>query len=227
MYNVITFLGGAGQPTAHLSSLANISLYTIFTLACPLAPATLHHFGLQRTLCFGSLGYAAYGASLWSYNHDGNVGFVIFGGCWCGLSAAFLWTAEGTAITAYASEETKGLYVSILWSVFQSGVVIGAAIPLGQNWRAGLENGSRVNDGTYIGLFAIMLGGAGLGLGLCDWERIVREDGTRVEVRGRRRGFGEELRSSWRVCRRNWWIGFFCPMCWAVNYYVVSRFVGD
>lgn len=44
-------------------------------------------------------------------------------------AAAFLWVAEGTAITAFASEDKKGMYVSIFWSIFQFGVVIGAAIP--------------------------------------------------------------------------------------------------
>jgi hypothetical protein len=34
MYNVITFLGGAGQQTAYLSDVANIALYTVFTVAC-------------------------------------------------------------------------------------------------------------------------------------------------------------------------------------------------
>lgn len=85
-------------------------------------------------------------------------------GAWCGLSAAFLWVAEGTAITSFASEDKKGMYVSIFWSIFQSGVVIGAAIPVGQNWNTGSSNGSHVNDGTYVGLFILMLLGAFLGL---------------------------------------------------------------
>ncbi|KAF7189746.1 UNC93-like protein [Pseudocercospora fuligena] len=221
MYNVITFLGGAGQQTQWLSDIANIALYTVFTTFCFIAPACLNYFGLQWTLCFGGFGYAAYAASLWCYNHTGNVPFVIFGGCWCGLSAAFLWCAEGTAITAYASEEKKGLYVSIFWTIFQSGVVIGAAIPVGQNWNAGVNNGSRVNDGTYIGLFALMLFGAFLGLCLYPWYFIVREDGTRVLLLQDQKTFKEEMISSYQVCKRNWWIIFFCPMCWAVNYYVV------
>lgn len=223
MYNVVTFLGGAGQQTAWLSDMANIALYTVFTAFCLVAPACLNFFGLRATLCFGGFGYAAYVASLWCYNHTGNVPFVIFGGCWCGLSAAFLWTAEGTAITAFASEDKKGLYVSIFWSIFQLGVVIGAAIPVGQNWHAGADNGSRVGDGTYVGLFVLTLLGALLGLAVYPWHKIVREDGSRVMLEERRRTFPEELAASWRVCRRNPWIAFFWPMCWAVNYYTVYQ----
>ena len=97
MYNVITFLGGAGQQTAYLSDVANIALYTVFTVSCLVAPACLNYFGLRATLCFGGFGwalffdvqrnlltvmnrYAAYASSLWCFNHTGNTGFVIFGG---------------------------------------------------------------------------------------------------------------------------------------------------
>lgn len=65
MYNVITFLGGAGQETTYLSDIANISLYTVFTVFCLISPACLNYFGLRASLCFGGFGYAAYAASLW------------------------------------------------------------------------------------------------------------------------------------------------------------------
>lgn len=222
MYNVIIFLGGAGQQTAYLADISNVALYSVFTVFCMIAPACLNYFGLRLALFAGGLGYAAYAASLWCYNYTGNVPFVIFGGCWCGLSAAFLWTAEGAGITSFASEEKKGLYVSIVWSIYQVGVVIGAAIPVAQNWKTGVENNSRVNSGTYIGLMVLMLCGACLGLVLYPWHKIVREDGSRVTLE-RQKTFMEELRSSSQVLRRNWWVVFFAPMCWAVNFFVVYQ----
>lgn len=223
MFNVITFIGGAGQQSAWLSDTSNIALYTVFSVFCFVAPACLNYFGLRATLCAGGIGYAAYAASLWCFNHTGNVPFVIFGGCWCGLSAAFLWCAEGTAITSFASEDKKGLYVSIFWSIFQFGVVIGAAIPVGQNWNTGTSNGSRVSDGTYIGLFILMLIGTFLGLAMYPWQRIIREDGSRVMLETNTKSFLEELQMSWAVCKRNWWIVLFWPMCWAVNYYNIYQ----
>ena len=63
-YNVITFLGGAGQQTAWLSDWANIVLYTVFSVFCFVAPATLNYLGLRLTLFIGGIGYAAYAASL-------------------------------------------------------------------------------------------------------------------------------------------------------------------
>jgi len=220
MYTVIIVLGGAGQQTAYLSDVSNIALYTVFAVFCLIAPACLNYFGLRPTLFFGGIGYAAYAASLWCYNYTGNVPFVIFGGCWCGLSAAFLWTAEGVGITSFASEDKKGLYVSITWSIYQFGVVIGAAIPVGQNWHSSASG--RVNSGTYIGLMILMLCGAALGLVMYPWNKIVREDGTRVRIE-RQKTFMEEVRSSGQVLRRNWWIIFFAPMCWAVNFFGVYQ----
>jgi hypothetical protein len=63
-YNVITFLGGAGQQTAYLSDVGNIALYTVFCVFCFVAPAFLNYFGLRITLCFGGFGYAACASSL-------------------------------------------------------------------------------------------------------------------------------------------------------------------
>lgn len=222
MYNVIIYLGGAGQQTAYLSDVSNIALYVVFTCFCLIAPACLNFFGLRPTLCFGGVGYAAYAASLWCYNYTGNVPFVIFGGCWCGLSAAFLWTAEGAGLTSLASEDRKGMYVSLVWSIYQVGVAIGAAIPVGQNWNASSTSSGRVTDGTYIGLMILMLCGAALGLLLRPWHLIVREDGTRVTLE-RQKTFFEELKSSREVLSRNWWIIFFAPMCWAVNFFGVYQ----
>jgi len=119
-----------------------------------------------------------------------------------------LWCAEGTAITAFASEDKKGLYVSIMWSIFQSGVIIGSAIPVGQNWNAGTNNNSRVNDGTYIGLMILILFRAALALVLYPWQKMVREDGSRVLIE-RYLSFVQELASSWHVFKNNLWILFF------------------
>lgn len=182
IYQVITALGGAGQQSPHLADSASITLFSVFMGLTLIAPATLNYLGIRLTLSIGSLGYAAYAASLWCYNHTHNQPFVIFGGAWCGLSAAFLWVAERVGPAAYASEDKKGLYIAIFWTVYQIGTMIGAAIPVGQNWNAGTSNHSTVSDGTYIGLFILMLCGAVIALCLCPMDRVIREDGTRVAL---------------------------------------------
>ncbi|EXJ82918.1 hypothetical protein A1O3_06734 [Capronia epimyces CBS 606.96] len=222
MYGVIMSLGGAGQETAYLADVSNIALCAVFTVFCFVAPALLMYFGLRPMLCFGGVGYAAFAASLWCYNHTGNTGFVIFGGAWNGLSAATLWQAVGTGVAAYAAEGLKGFYISIMWSILNVGALIGAAIPLGQNWNAGDNNGSRVNDGTYIGFFVLMICGSVIGLTLYPWQKMVREDGSRVTL-GDHKTLKQELVSSYRVVMAHRWIVFFFPMSWAVNFYFIYQ----
>jgi hypothetical protein len=82
-----------------------------------------------------------------------------------------------------------------MWSNFQSGAVSGSAIPVGQNGNCGTNNTSHVNDGTYIGLMILILFGAAVALVLYPWQKMVREDGSRVLVE-RRISFYQELVSS-------------------------------
>ncbi|EXJ84578.1 hypothetical protein A1O3_05248 [Capronia epimyces CBS 606.96] len=222
MYHVITAMGGAGQQTATLADGANITLYTVFTVFCFVSPACLNYFGMRATLCFGAVGYAAYASSLWCYNRTGNEGFVYFGGAWNGLSAAFLWTADRTGISAYATEDKKGLYVSIFWTVFQVGTVVGSAIPVGQNWNAGVGNKSTVSDGTYIGLFILMITGACVALLLYPMTKMVREDGTRVTLPAQLTWL-EQLRASWQVLKDHKYIMWMWPYAWAINYYSIYQ----
>ncbi|KAL5318582.1 hypothetical protein ACEPPN_013644 [Leptodophora sp. 'Broadleaf-Isolate-01'] len=222
MYHVLSALGGAGQVTAYLADMASIALYAVFAFFALIAPPCLNYFGIRYTLCFGGIGYAVYAASLWCFNHTGNESFVIFAGAWNGLSAAFLWTAERTGITAYATEDNKGLYVAIFYSVYQIGTMVGSAIPIGQNWNAGLHNNSTVTDGTYIGLFIMMLLGACTALILWPMDRMVREDGTRVTLPSQLT-FKQQVVDCWKILKGSPWITLVWPYSFGYYYYNVYQ----
>ena len=102
-------------------------------------------------------------------------------------------------------------------------MVIGSAIPVGQNWDAGSSNNSTVGDGTYIGLFILMIIGSFFGLILYPWHKMVREDGTRVLNSSQQSTLKEELMWSWIVVKTQIWIILFWPYCWAINYYNVYQ----
>jgi len=68
----------------------------------------------------------------------------------------------------------------------------------------------------------LILFGAALALVLYPWQKMVREDGSRVLVE-RHFSFTQELASSWHVFKNNLWILFFWPWCWAINYYTVYQ----
>ena len=79
---------------------------------------------------------------------------------------------------SYPTEQQKGRYIGIFWAIFNLGAVIGAAIPIGQNWNTTL---AYVNDGTYIAFFVLMVTGFILAFFLAPPHKIIRDDLTRVE----------------------------------------------
>jgi MFS family permease len=63
-------------------------------------------------------------------------GFVITAGAILGICAGLLWTAQGSLMLAYPTESQKGKYISIFWSIFNLGGVVGASVSLGQNFHS-------------------------------------------------------------------------------------------
>ena len=62
--------------------------------------------------------------------------FVIAAGAILGICAGLLWTAQGSLMLAYPTEDQKGKYIGIFWGVFNVGAVVGASISLGQNFHS-------------------------------------------------------------------------------------------
>ena len=70
-----------------------------------------------------------------AYNiHPNDGGFVIGAGAYLGISAGLLWTAQGSLMLAYPTENQKGIFIGIFWSIFNLGSVVGAAVSLGNNF---------------------------------------------------------------------------------------------
>lgn len=86
----------------------------------------LNYVGAKATLAIGGFGYCVYSASYLCYNHTKNDGFVIFAGTLLGVCAAFLWTAQGTVMMSYPTENEKGRYIGLFWGIFNLGAVIGS-----------------------------------------------------------------------------------------------------
>ncbi len=70
-----------------------------------------------------------------AYKLHPNLGpFVITAGAYLGVSAGLLWTAQGSLMLAYPTEDEKGKFIGIFWSIFNLGGVVGAAVSLGNNF---------------------------------------------------------------------------------------------
>jgi len=66
--------------------------------------------------------------------HEDAGGFVIAAGAILGLCAGLLWTAQGSLMLAYPTEDQKGKSIGIFWSIFNLGGVVGAAVSLARNF---------------------------------------------------------------------------------------------
>lgn len=128
MFNAVTGLGGAGQLGTKAVSDANTALYSTFAVVGFFAGSIANWIGLQLTLSIGGFGYFLYVASLLSYNHNKNLGFLVFAGALLGVCAGLLWCAQGAVMMSYPHENEKGRYILVFWVIFNLGGVIGSLV---------------------------------------------------------------------------------------------------
>ena len=128
MFNAVNGLGAAGQVDPYDINYANTVLYATFSVVGFFAGSIANRIGLRLTLGLGGFGYFLYIASILSYNHNQNAGFLIFAGAILGVCAGMLWTAQGTVMMSYPPEKSKGKYISWFWMIFNLGAVIGSLV---------------------------------------------------------------------------------------------------
>jgi hypothetical protein len=78
--------------------------------------------------------------------HPNNGGFVIAAGAILGISAGLLWIAQGSLVLSYPTETQKGRFISIFWTIFNLGAVIGSAVSLAINFKSSV---SIISDFIY------------------------------------------------------------------------------
>ncbi|KAI0479396.1 major facilitator superfamily domain-containing protein [Xylariaceae sp. FL0804] len=213
LYNALSGLGGGGQVNASVQDKASVATYSTFAIVGFFSGTFANKLGIKTTLALGGFGYSLYSASFLCYNHTQNQGFVIFAGTLLGVCAGLLWTAQGAIMMAYPPEKSKGRYISTFWIIFNFGGVIGALIVLAQN----IDNkGGTVNDGTYIALIVLMLAGAALALFLCDGDKVVRDDGSKV-ILMKSPTWKSEFIGLWETISLSPWVVLLFPMFFSSN----------
>jgi MFS family permease len=220
MFNAVNGLGAGGQVDAYDINNSNTALYATFAGIGFFAGSIANRIGLRMTLGIGGFGYFLYIASILSYNHNKNAGFLIFAGALLGLCAGMLWTAQGAVMMSYPPEKSKGKYISWFWMIFNLGAVIGSLIPLGQNLHS---EGKKVNDGTYIAFLVLMAAGFVLAAFLCDPKYIQRSDGSHVIVM-KNPTWKSEILGLFEVLRTDWYIILLFPMFLASNWFYTYQF---
>ncbi|EFE36170.1 DUF895 domain membrane protein [Trichophyton benhamiae CBS 112371] len=228
MFNAVSGLGAGGLVNPQDIDKANVALYSTFAVVAFFAGSIANRLGLRYTLTFGGFGYFLYVASILSYNHNKNAGFLIFAGALLGVCAACLWTAQGTIMMSYPDEYSKGKFISWFWAIFNLGGVIGSLrtltfcskVPLANN----LHNKSNsVQDSTYILFMVLMFVGFLLGFALVNARDIKRSDGTRV-ILMKNPSWKSELIGLVTVLKSDWYIIALFPMFFASNWFTTYQF---
>ncbi|XP_041010992.1 UNC93-like protein 1 [Juglans microcarpa x Juglans regia] len=177
MFNALSGMGGGGQVDPTAANNANTALYTTFAVFGVLGGGIYNILGPRLTLVTGCSTYVLYAGSFLYYNHKERQEFAIVAGAFLGVGAGLLWAAQGAIMTSYPPIHRKGTYISLFWSIFNMGGVIGGLIPFILNYNR--AEAASVNDGTYIGFMAFMSAGTLLSLSILPPSKVVRDDGTR------------------------------------------------
>lgn len=177
MFNALTGMGGGGQVDHTAGNNANTALYATFAVFGVLGGGIYNILGPKLTLLCGCSTYALYAGSFLYYNHYHHQAFAIVAGAFLGIGAGLLWASEGAIMTSYPPRDRKGVYISLFWSIFNMGGVIGGLIPFVLNYNR--VTAVSVNDGTYIGFMVFMATGTLLSLSILHPSKVIRDDGSR------------------------------------------------
>ena len=213
MFNALQGLGGAGQVDPSAQTAANTALNSVFAVVAFFSGTVANRLGLRLTLAVGGVGYCVYSASLLCFNHTQNFGFVVAAGAILGFCAGLLWTAQGAIMMSYPPEKLKGRYISWFWIIFNTGAVIGSLITLLQNINT---TAGSVSDGTYAAFIALMFLGLVISCFICDADKVIREDGTKV-ILMKNPSWKTELIGLWETLYNEPWILLLFPMFFSSN----------
>ncbi|KAG9310065.1 major facilitator superfamily domain-containing protein [Chiua virens] len=216
MFNALTGLGGGGQMNATTSANSTCALYATYAFFAFFSGTVNNKIGAKWTLFLGSFGYALYVGSYLAINIHPNSGdFVIGAGAILGVTAAFLWTAQGALMLSYPTEAQKGVFISIFWAIFNLGAVVGASVSLGENFHSTV--------GSSIGILILTLIGVTIPLLMADPNKMIRTDGTKV-VTPRSPSWKSEFYNLWVAIVSDPMILLLFPMFFASNYFYTWQF---
>ncbi|GMP70778.1 hypothetical protein CsSME_00029483 [Camellia sinensis var. sinensis] len=179
MFNALSGMGGGGQVDPTAANNANTALYTTFAVFGILGGGIYNILGPRTTLFAGCSTYVLYAGSFLYYNHYHHQPFALTAGALLGVGAGLLWAGQGAIMTAYPPADRKGTYISLFWTIFNMGGVIGGLIPFILNYHRGATTpAASVNDATYIGFMIFMSVGTLLSLAILHPSRVIRDDSS-------------------------------------------------
>ncbi|KAL5859404.1 hypothetical protein ACOSQ4_000700 [Xanthoceras sorbifolium] len=220
MFNALAGMGGGGQVHPTAANNANTALYTAFSVFGILGGSIYNIFGPRLTLAAGCSTYVLYAGSFLYYNHYQDQTFAIVAGAVLGIGAGLLWARQGAMMTSYPTPNRKGTYMSLFWSIFNMGGVIGGLIPFILNYHR--TKAETVNDKTYVTFMCFMSAGAVLSLTILPPSHVVRNDGTRcANIK-----YSNVSTEAMEILKLflNWKLLLIVPAAWASNFFYSYQF---
>ncbi|PPQ97669.1 hypothetical protein CVT26_002481 [Gymnopilus dilepis] len=229
LFNALNGLGGGGQLDATTSANANATLYATFAFGAFFSGSINNKLGSRLTLLLGITGYSLYiGAYLALNIHPHAGAFLITAGAILGICAGLLWTAQGSLMLAYPTEDQKGKFIGIFWAIFNLGAVVGAAVPLGQNFHSTVRiivvtRSTVPHIYPPIGFLVLTLLGVMIPLFMADPTKVIRTDGTKVTV-PRHPTWKVEIYGLWVTLVTDPMVILLFPMFLASNWFYTWQF---
>lgn len=216
MFNAINGLGAVGKADATITDNANTALAVTFAVCSILAGGFFNLVGHRVLLILGGFTYILYIGSYLSYNTV----FVISAGAILGVGAGFLWTAQGAIMLSYPEEENKGLYISIFWTIFNCGAIIGSVVSLAIEWH---NDNNHVSNETYIAFMVIMGVGTSLTVLLLPPSQIQRRDGSQLIAKTQSTSVSAEVMAILKLFK-DWKMLCLIPMFFSSNWFYTYQF---
>ncbi|KAL6127322.1 hypothetical protein ACLB2K_075363 [Fragaria x ananassa] len=220
MFNALSGMGGGGQVDPTASNNASTALYTTFAVFGILGGGIYNILGPRLTLLSACSTYVLYAGSFLYYNHYKHQAFAITAGAILGVGAGLLWAGQGAIMTSYPPPNRKGTYISIFWSIFNMGGVIGGLIPFVLNYNR--TEAASVNDATYIGFMVFMSIGTVLTLAILPPSKVVRDDGTKCTNIQYSNVTTEAIEIGKLFL--NWKMLLIVPAAWSSNFFYTYQF---
>ncbi|PON87684.1 Ion channel regulatory protein [Trema orientale] len=220
MFNALSGMGGGGQVDTTASDNSLTALYTTFAVFGILGGGIYNILGPRLTLLSACSTYVLYAGSFLYYNHHKNQVFAIVAGAILGVGAGLLWAGQGAIMTSYPPPNRKGTYISLFWSIFNMGGVIGGLIPFILNYHR--TQAVSVNDATYIAFMCFMTVGALLSLAILSPSKVVRDDGTRC-TNIKYSNVSTEMIEIVKLFG-NWKMLLIVPAAWSSNFFYTYQF---
>ncbi|KAI4867429.1 duf895 domain protein membrane protein [Hypoxylon rubiginosum] len=180
MSNAISSLGGGGQATPYTANTASATQYSTSILIAMFGGPIISAVGIPMACMVGALGFPLSGSGFYVNSKYGIQWYLIFAKAIYGITSAFLYVAEASAMISYPEEHRRGFYISI-WVIMRNvGSIIAGGITFGLNIARDGYGGVTTNTYlVFLGLECIGLPAAFL---LSRTRKVIRSDGWGVPL---------------------------------------------